>query len=224
MISKLGKLVRRISNMYTRSTQPFPGTAAYWERRYAGGGTSGAGSYGKFAEFKARIINGFIARHRIESVIEFGCGDGNQLKLAGYPRYLGLDISESAVARCRGEFSGDRSKVFKLSSEYCGEKADLALSLDVIYHLVEEAVFQDYMRTLFGASNRYVIIYSSNSDDNRRYDGTHMRQRKFTEWVAVNMPGWRLIEHIPNEYPYEPETSGGSIADFFIYQAAGQSM
>ncbi|MEO6666922.1 MAG: class I SAM-dependent methyltransferase [Nitrospiria bacterium] len=209
--------------MSRRGRQPFPGTAAYWERRYASGGTSGAGSYGPFAEFKAKVINDFVSRHHVDSVIEFGCGDGNQLKLARYPRYLGLDVSESAVARCQSEFPHDRSKEFKLSSEYRGEKADLALSLDVIYHLVEEDVFQDYMRALFGASNRYVIIYSSNSDDNRRYDGTHLRQRKFTEWVAVNMPGWRLIAHIPNEYPYEPDTSGGSIADFFIYQSAGQS-
>lgn len=35
----------------------FPSSKEYWEQRYAGGGTSGAGSYGKLAEFKAEIIN-----------------------------------------------------------------------------------------------------------------------------------------------------------------------
>lgn len=44
--------------------------------------------------------------------------------------------------------------------------ADLSLSLDVIYHLVEDEVFETYINTLFKSARRYVIIYSSNSDDN----------------------------------------------------------
>jgi hypothetical protein len=63
----------------------FPGSADYWERRYAEGGDSGHGSYGRFAEFKAEVLNRFVAEQRIESIVEFGCGDGNQLTLASYP-------------------------------------------------------------------------------------------------------------------------------------------
>ncbi len=65
----------------------FPGSDKYWEQRYAVGGNSGVGSYGKFANFKAEVINKFVREHKIKSVIEFGCGDGNQLKLANYPSY-----------------------------------------------------------------------------------------------------------------------------------------
>ena len=39
----------------------FAGSAAYWEERYRRGGNSGAGSYGKLAEFKAEVINDFVA-------------------------------------------------------------------------------------------------------------------------------------------------------------------
>ncbi len=63
---------------------------AYWENRYRRGGTSGAGSEGALADYKARFVNDFVAEHRIDSVIEFGCGDGRQLEGMRYPRYLGL--------------------------------------------------------------------------------------------------------------------------------------
>ena len=103
-------------------------------------------------------------------------------------------------------------------SEYKGETADLTLSLDVIYHLVEDDVFAKYMRTLFAASTRYAIIYSSDTDDNRGYEGTHVRHRKFTTWKEENQPNWKLIEHVPNRYPYRGDYKQGSFADFFIFE------
>ena len=42
--------------------------------------------------------------------------------------------------------------------------ADLALSLDVIYHLTEDTVFEAYMRHLFAAGSRFVIIYATDRE------------------------------------------------------------
>ena len=47
-------------------------------------------------------------------MIEFGCGDGNQLELAHYPAYVGCDISKTAVAVCQEKFINDASKIFFL--------------------------------------------------------------------------------------------------------------
>ena len=44
---------------------------------------------GELAKFKARVMNDFVRENGIRSVIELGCGDGMQLALADYPRYLG---------------------------------------------------------------------------------------------------------------------------------------
>ncbi len=215
----LGGIAKWIYFLARRTRQgPFPGTTAYWERRYSAGGDSGAGSYTIFAEFKAEVINEFVAAHDVQSVIEFGCGDGNQLSLAKYTRYAGYDVSSSAISRCRERFKLDQSKSFRLMSDYDGEKADLALSLDVLYHLVEDDVFDSYVRALFEASHRYVIIYSSDSDDNREYEGTHVRCRKFTRWIEDNLPNWKLEERLPNRYPYRGDTQKGSFSEFFIYQ------
>jgi SAM-dependent methyltransferase len=213
----LGRIRRRLRRR-TRRKGPFPGSAAYWEKRYSAGGNSGVGSYALFAEFKAEVLNDFVATHAVRTVIELGCGDGNQLGLAKYESYLGFDVSDAAVARCRERFGSDASKSFRPMSEYDGETADLTLSLDVIYHLVEDDVFERYLRTLFGASRRYVIIYSSDSDDNRGYEGTHVRHRKFTRWIQENLTGWKLSRHLPNRYPYRGDYRTGSFADFFLYE------
>lgn len=220
----MGRLVRRLHRKLISFQQPlaeFPGSKDYWERRYAAGGNSGAGSYGKLAEFKACVLNQFVARAGIRTVIEFGCGDGNQLALASYPEYLGLDVSETAVALCQKRFAGDPTRRFCLVSQYTGEQAELALSLDVIFHLVEPEVYQAYMSTLFAASSQYVIIYASNTDDNRGDEAAHFKHRKFTDWVCLNAPGWELTEHIPNQYPYQGEHLPGSVSDFYIFTRTG---
>ena len=48
----------------------FTTSADYWESRYRTGGTSGAGSYNRLAEFKARVLNEFVERNDIRSVVE----------------------------------------------------------------------------------------------------------------------------------------------------------
>lgn len=198
---------------------PFSGSAAYWEERYAVGGDSGVGSYGMFAEFKAEVLNEFVATHHLRTVIEFGCGDGNQLGLAEYPEYVGFDVSSKAISKCEEVFGADPHKSFRLMKDYNGEVANLVLSLDVIYHLVEDDIFENYMRVLFGASDRYVIIYSSDSNDSRRPTGPHhVRHRKFTTWVSENLYSWKLMRHLPNRYPYQGDYRQGSFAEFFIYE------
>lgn len=200
----------------------FPaGSENYWKRRYAAGGDSGAGSQGKLARFKADVVNEFVEQNRIASVIEFGCGDGAQLGLARYPRYRGYEVSPVALSRCREMFRLNPSMSFRLMRDYAGERADLALSLDVIYHLVEDRVFERHMTRLFDSAARYVIVYSSDSDEQRENQQPHMRHRRFSAWVERNRAEWTLERHIPNPHPHRGEDREGSLADFFIYRKAG---
>ena len=130
-------------------------------------------------------------------MIEFGCGDGNQLSLAEYPGYIGLDVSRTAIGLCQRRFAGDPAKSFFLYDGACFTDragiftADLALSLDVVYHLTEDSVFETYLRHLFAAGQRLVVIYSTNAE----IGGTapHVRHRHFTPWVEANCP--RLAAH-----------------------------
>ncbi len=225
-MKKLKRMVRNIpvigpglARIYVWiAEQRFRGSASYWENRYIRGGDSGDGSYGELAKFKAEVLNGLVEERAIETVIEFGCGDGNQLMLARYPQYLGLDISRRAIDICQDIFCNESQKSFRLMQDYAGETADVALSLDVLYHLVEDDVFDHYMRTLFGAGQRMVIIYASNTDVQESPQPPHVRHRQFTHWVEANKPQWSLIRVIDNRIPYNAVSGIGSPASFHVYE------
>lgn len=197
-------------------------SADYWESRYAEGRNSGSGSYGRLSAFKARFLNSFVRNRKIGSVIEFGSGDGNQLSLADYPRYIGVDVSRTAIGSCRERFAGDSTKTFILLDDYAGEKADLSMSLDVIYHLVEDNVFNEYMARLFDSSKRYVILYASNYDKQTR--SQHVRHRYFMDWILRNRPEFALVKFQKNPYPIgQAGQSAGttSPSDFFVFEKVG---
>lgn len=189
----------------------------YWISRYQVGGNSGGGSYNRLAEFKAEVLNGFVASNNISTVLELGCGDGNQLKYFTFPKYLGYDISSKAIGICKELYKNDESKEFHVLEAEMVLEAELTISLDVIYHLLEDAVFDQYMQQLFHSASRYVIIYSSNTDNNEG-SSAHVRHRAFTKWITQNAASFELMEHIPNKYPYTGDNANSSFADFFIYE------
>ena len=172
--------------------------------------------------FKAGIINNFVKNNKITSIIEYGCGDGNQLRFSEYPQYIGFDISQKAISLCEEIFYNDSNKIFKLMREYSGETAQLTLSLDVIYHLIEDDIFYHYMERLFNSSEQFVIIYSSNTDSNIRNEDPHVKHRSFEKWIEdtyqLKKCQWRLIHHIPNKFPFTGDYDKGSLADFYIYK------
>jgi hypothetical protein len=206
--------VRQLSLL--RQRLDFTGSADFWERRYARGGTSGSGSYGTLAHGKADFLNAFVQSNNVQSVIEFGCGDGNQLSLAKYPSYVGLDVSRTALGLCKRRFAEDPDKSFFFYDSSCFVdhtglfKADLALSLDVIYHLIEDSIFEEYMAHLFGAGNRFAIVYTTN--EITPAGAPHVRHRRFSSWVDNNCPQWRLKEVT------DGPGSGPQRADFFVYE------
>jgi len=225
MIRKLKQAKNRIRFFaelkQKRRAKDFESSDAYWESRYAKGGDSGYGSYRRLAHFKAEFLNEFVKTNGVESVIEFGCGDGNQLSLAEYPRFIGLDVSRTILQKSSERFKDDDTKSFfvydcKVFVDRAGVfTADLALSLDVVYHLVEDETFEKYMSDLFGAALRFVIVYSSNTDS--RPD-IHVRHRVFTDWVKAHASEWQLKEMVPNRHPFDPNSpEETSHADFYVF-------
>jgi len=207
-LNKLVKLIRLTARFSSKK---------YWNDRYTTGENSGPGSYEHLAVFKAEIINKFISEKLVQSVIEFGCGDGNQLLLANYSSYIGIDISEMAINICKNKFSSDQSKKFILLKEFKEQRAELALSLDVIFHLVEDKVFDEYMKRLFQSADKFVIIYASNTDE-LASPAMHVKHRKFTDWIEKNEKSWALVEKILNIYPYNGDYFNTSFCDFYIYK------
>jgi len=204
----------------------------HWERQYATGGTSGPGSYGRLAVFKAEIINRVIDQYSIKTIIEMGCGDGNNLGIAfpdgGVVNYLGMDVAKSAIKICVEKYKNDSAKDFlHIDSEGLFQaktgiiQADMVISMDVIFHLVEDDIFHLYMNRLFNISKNIVLIYSSNEDSAISQKHPQFRSRCFTKYIEEFFPDWQLVDFVENKYPWDPvRPYDTSMCDFFVYQVA----
>lgn len=119
----------------------------YWDSRYLEGGDSGRGSYGRLAEFKANILNKIIDSYKITSICEFGCGDGENLKLYQIEDYTGYDVSDKIINDNKLKFSG--FKFLNYNRDYECRAYDCTISFDVIYHLVSKGDYKLYLDRLF---------------------------------------------------------------------------
>ena len=156
-------------------------------------------------------MNAFVAEHEIQSVAEFGCGDGAQLSLADYPSYLGLDVSEHALSLCRARFASDSSKSFALYRPDVAVRAELSLSLEVIFQLVEDDVFEAYMNDLFQAAERFVAICSTNHEQLSAFP--FIRNRRYSTWVADNFSQWTLFQKVDAQF---------GVSQFAIYRRGNE--
>ncbi|MBX2844842.1 MAG: class I SAM-dependent methyltransferase [Saprospiraceae bacterium] len=201
-------------------------SSEYWEERYKQGGNSGAGSYNELAQFKADTINQFIKHHDIKSVLELGCGDGNQLALFEVQRYIGVDVSKTVIETCKGLFASDTSKSFYEYESYyrtAREPVDLTLSLDVLYHLTDEHMYLEYLNRLMASSKKYVLIYSSNHKSQPWETATHIRHHHFTKDISIHFSEWELKHRIKNPFPHtEFGNERGSVADFYWWEKVAQ--
>lgn len=208
ILSTIGKLLPLIR---------FRESSKYWEERYRLGGESGDGSRGANAEYKASVINRFIAQHGVHSLIEFGCGDGVQLEMFNASAYIGVDVSQTVIQQCRTRFSGDAGKRFILNNDYAGECAELSLSLDVIFHLVEDPVYNTYLDRLFAAAERYVLIYST-SADLRDTGVPHVRHRDVAADVDSRFSQFERLPEDEAGIPPPVRYDRGLPTRFFIYK------
>lgn len=207
---RLGQVVDRVLWRTTGSSSRF------WDAHYRLGGTSGPGSHGELRAYKAGYINAFIQRQDISSVIEFGCGDGEQLSSYIDVDYVGLDVSEVALRRAMDRFVGDSGKSFFIYEPALYRdnhglfRCELALSIDVIFHLVENEIYSKYLSDLFSSSTRWVIVYTSN-EEQLVTDVPYTRHRHFIDDVE-RLGSWQLVH--AEENPLASLTR----ARFFVFE------
>lgn len=178
---------------------------AYWNQNYKHGGNSGSGSYGLLADFKSQIINDLMTQHAITSVIEFGCGDGNQLQTMKYPQYLGLDVAESSISLCKEIFKEDLNKSFMLYKpgflvNRGFFKADLVVCLDVLYHITDEYDFNTTLWDVFQCSSSWVVLYTKITTGLEPQEVVTIKDRDIMSYLA-KISDFEIVEIIPQRYP-----------------------
>lgn len=214
-----------LESSYSKANNEFikkGGSSAYWEKRYKSGGDAGASAYNHLAQFKIDVINQFLDEYPDVTICyEWGFGDGALLDKIHFPAYVGAEVSETALQICRERYKKDDSKqFFEIDEmlEYISEhgKCDLSLSLDTLFNLVEDEVYEAYMERLFKYSEKYVCILSSDFD---RPQVNHEKRRCFTKYVSKHFPEFQLIRKIKNKYPYDfTKPNETSLSDFYFYK------
>lgn len=188
----------------------------YWELNYLLGRSSGTGSYGVLAEFKAQVINAYISEKNISSVIEFGCGDGNQLSYMDYKQYLGLDIASTAISLCKTKYETDDTKSFLwYQPGYLINKsfisAELVVCVDVLYHIIEDADFIQTLDDIFSCAEKAVILYTKIAVADKETEMQTIKDRDIFKYLEKYVD-FKLKEVIPQKHP------GISSADFIILE------
>ena len=198
-------LWKRIASRALRlvDVQPAFQAEAYWERRYAAGDDSGAGTDGFNYEFKRDYIRHVIRTYGTRTAVDLGSGDGRQLfeiltadpdgdaADATLAEYQGVDVAPSAIERCRNLYRDHPHCRFDGYDTVQWKRYDLALSLDVLYHIVDYREYVSYLRRLFGCSN-YVLLYANR--EARSSEVAHIANRdNFAEIAKLDLPT-ELIE------------------------------
>jgi SAM-dependent methyltransferase len=149
----------------------------HWNRRYAEGHNSGAGSYG---EPLARKIDWLSRLRPVRSITDVGCGDfnfgANLLRRFSDATYIGLDTSEVIIRRNRRLYSSERVS-FRMTRE--GAKfpvSDLVLCVDVLFHILLEQQYQEMLQTLELSWRKYLAISAYEYDG---FSKVHVCIRKF---------------------------------------------
>lgn len=183
--------------------------AEYWDHRYRHGGNSGLGSHDiNYINFKKNYINNVIKNYSVETVVELGCGDGNQLSyFEGYTNYTGYDISNTIILKCKNMFINDTNKSFTNNiNDILNNVFDLSISLDVTYHLISDEMFITYMNNLFKLSD-LVCLYTTNTEKNES-DVRHIKHRKIDVYIENTFKNFKLIDTL----------NFNNLVGFFLYR------
>jgi hypothetical protein len=184
--------------------------------RYLTGGNSGTGSVSKYSNDKAYVINSFIQNNTIHSIVEWGVGDGKQLSKYDFNQvnYVGYDISKYIINKLNKVNKNENYK-FLLSNQYHNEKYDLALSIEVIFHLIDDSIYENYMARLFNSSQKFVIIFSTNFNSNV---DAHCMHHEIKSYISKHFKEFVLEKEEFIESFYFGRENEGKYAKFYFYK------
>ncbi len=134
-------------------------------------------------ELWSRLVGGKRARSTLVKehvrprggarVLDLGCGPGELFPDLGAVEYVGIDISESYIARARKRFGSQASFVVGDATDLPAEsqKFDLAIAFGVLHHVDDagaEEIFRGVNETLL-PQGRFVTVDPTFTPDQSRF-------------------------------------------------------
>lgn len=206
--------------MTASQTETFD-SARYWRSRHERSGQI-LGGWEAADDWKVELLNVLTRKHHIASVVDYGCGDGRIGARLVAPVYTGVDVAPAALDRARAARPDAEFRLLHPDAVPPVIPADMAISTDVVYHLVEDARYDDHLRALFGSARHVVVIVSS---DEELQVVEHVRHRRVVDDVLARFPGWRLRATVPPPPAWQCSPllpiPGKSFARAFVFTRRG---
>ena len=135
----------------------------YFNSRSLKGHKSGWGSVGQWGELKRSMLD-FI--WPFESMLDIGCGD--MICLSSFKpfvnnrfSYFGIDGSSSIIAKAREKYPLHlfyQATISELIKGDLNKKYDVIVCCDLLFHIIEEDLYEQFLSWLFGSSARHLLL------------------------------------------------------------------
>lgn len=162
---------------------------AYWDSRWRDGPPC-PGSNGDTAASKAAWLNAAVQDLDVRSIVDWGCGDGGQAALVNVGMYVGIEVAPSAweAASVALATRDNCCVVLAPPGQQITVRADMAVSMDVVFHLTDDREYEEWIARVFGSASRFVAVYGTDYDS---VVNGHMRHHEVTRDAPAD---WSLIE------------------------------
>lgn len=127
----------------------------YWEERYSGGRTSGAGSVGKLREWKWKIIDGVVGP--LGGVVDVSCGDLSFWENRDCEKYIGIDVSETVISQDRVRRPSWRFVCAPAEIKQ-NIKGETVLCMDVLFHIMDDDKYDCILSNLVSYSTHWIVV------------------------------------------------------------------
>lgn len=170
---------------------------------------SGPGSTIKNTETFRLFLDRFVYRHKIESIVDIGCGDLTWMpKTLSFNKisYTGIDIVQSIIDNHKIKYPNQKFMCLDCVEEDI-PAGDIVIIRDVLFHLKIEEIKKILKKVMC----RYLIVTSCRNTSNHD---------EFDRWkfhpINLTIDPFNMTNYI--ESIYEPEFN----RDVFVYQFLSQ--
>jgi len=140
-----------------------------------------------------------INKYDLKSISDVGCGECTLLPyLQGIRKYYGYDISPAVLSKVSKNAQDGFSKEFILLTNNTKiVSSDLVLSLEVIFHQVNDDEYLDYMRKLVNSNGEYLLILTMNEGilKTNHIKNRHIKYRDISKFM--DSTNYSLVEKFP---------------------------
>ncbi len=154
---------------------------------------SGVGSLPEYTAAYRSLVQTFLRDNKIQSVVDFGCGDWQFSKLIDWGEidYQGFDVVESVILENQRAFGRKNIRFQVLNDSSALPPADLLICKDVLQHLPIDdikhylAVFRRLYRHMLITNDVYPDRTTNTEIEHGAWRGIRLDRRPFNENLAV---------------------------------------